>query len=1152
MHKDVTFALEDHLGFIWFASQVGLYRFDGHELKMFGHDAHDTSSLSSWGVHDITEDKKGRIWVSTVYGINLLDRRTGTFERLLPDPEKVSTKGGNFIHTVYADQTNQVWAISNQDVFVFNERTHTLQVVTCASNPTSTRFARSITSTDDGTIWCGAKDGLLKLAPGDTSFTYILPRLEKGDEEIEIYKIARGHNGMLWLSTDHGLAQFDPRTLKLTVNFLPGEAALFHINAIIQADNGDLWMAFENEGVGRLHTNGSFQHFKHDEEDFHSIANNEVRSIMEDQFGNIWLCTTIGVSKITANRSGFALIQNAPGMDKLANQVRRVHRDRHGNLWTQTAIGIYVKASGEKYGVPVHVLPEGATYTTGNWIFEDTAGHIWIPVDNHGLWKASAGSHNFKQVKGDSRLEKAHVEKMVQDNKNPDLIWLGTTAGLCAFNTRTLNCTWHFPLNQLPDISTNRVVIFEQFGDALWLYYTYNNSLGRFDKSTGAFELFRPPAPQQYVLEGVIRDMAITPDSNIWLTTSSGLTRYHISTNTFVMYPKAPGLLANSFYAVVLDQRHQIWVSGDQFISRFDQTTETFKNYMPVTEVKAFWGKAKFMAGDGQIYFGCLNGIYTFHPDSIQTDLISPAMVLTNFIVKGAVHLLDTAFEYVSEILLQHDQNDITFDFTGIHLVDPEANQYRCKLEGLDESWRMLGSNHAVNYTNLNHGSYTFLAQAANRDGVWSTKGLSIALQISPPFTQTGWFRAMLGLILILFLYLVFRIFTYQQSLRRQKKMAEVTAEFRLAFLSHVSHEIRTPMNAIIGLSELAAATELTPQQHNYLAAIKQSSRNLLKIINQLLDHSKIESGMFSFSKSRFDILTVAQQLKAALDPLARQKDLQLEVSIAQDVPQQLIGDELRLTQILTNLIGNAIKFTEVGQVNLSITASAELKNGKMILFDVKDTGVGIAHDKLDHVFDRFFDDQKGMSDMGSGLGLFITRQLIEQQGGSIHIESRVNTGTHIRVKMPFDVPETDVKTPDHVQNVWELPSNYELSILLVDDAPFNLLVLTDMINQHLPKTKISSAETGKEALDMAAVSSFDLIIMDVKMPGMDGHETTRLIRQMNGSIKSVPILGATAGAMPSQVQACLDSGMNDVITKPIEFGVLMEKIFQLTKIRKE
>lgn len=223
-----------------------------------------------------------------------------------------------------------------------------------------------------------------------------------------------------------------------------------------------------------------------------------------------------------------------------------------------------------------------------------------------------------------------------------------------------------------------------------------------------------------------------------------------------------------------------------------------------------------------------------------------------------------------------------------------------------------------------------------------------------------------------------------------------------------------------------------------------------------------------------------------------------------------------------------------------------------MILFDVKDTGVGIAHDKLDHVFDRFFDDQKGMSDMGSGLGLFITRQLIEQQGGSIHIESRVNTGTHIRVKMPFDVPETDVKTPDHVQNVWELPSNYELSILLVDDAPFNLLVLTDMINQHLPKTKISSAETGKEALDMAAVSSFDLIIMDVKMPGMDGHETTRLIRQMNGSIKSVPILGATAGAMPSQVQACLDSGMNDVITKPIEFGVLMEKIFQLTKIRKE
>ncbi len=1144
--------LEDHLGFIWITSQVGLFRYDGYELKAYRHDINDTTSLSSPSVQYVAEDQQGQLWVSTIYGISLLDRRTGMFKQFLPYPKKLSTKGGNSIQDLFIDSKNRLWAIGRDNVFAFDKNNHAFRMIKGDSDPDSIYDINSIFEAPDGTIWFGATEGLLKLLPGDTSFTLAETGTDGNAARInDINHIVEGKNGMLWIATNRGLILFDPKSGVLKSNILPESCSKFRITRLLKSKDNYLWMALGDQGLGLLNTSGSFQHFLHIDGDASSIQDNSVQSILEDKFGNIWIGTSAGISRIPAGHAGFELLKNKTSEGHFANQVNRILRDQQGALWTQTDKGLMYKssASAEGYPFPIHSLSPDQSF--GEWIYEDPAGNVWLPIENHGLWKKEKLSSSFFEVPVDDILQESHIDKIIGDNQRADIMWMGANGGLVEFDRQNFSCKWHRPKDQLEGISSNRVVIFEQFQNDIWLYYTYNNSLGRFDKTTGHFELIRPPEAQGHVLEGVIRDIAISSDGNIWLPTSYGLTRYHIPSSKFFIYTSHNGLPENGLNAVLIDDQNRIWVSGDQFVSKFDLKTESFQNYRNIKKGKSFISKSRYLDANGRIYFGTLNGIFTFHPDSIYTDQTPPNVVLTNFRVKNEIYLLDEAVEYVKSIKLAHDQNDVAFDFSAIHLLDPEANQYRCRLEGYDKEWQELGFKHTINYTNLNPDAYVFRVQASNRDGIWNREGLNISLVIMPPFTQTVWFRTMLFIVIALLVYLIFRIWSYQQLLRRQKEVAEEAAEYRMQFLSHISHEIRTPMNAIINLSGLAVSTDLNKQQRQYLNAIEHSSKDLLEIINQLLDHSKLEAGMFSFANNPFTLRTILTQLDAMLQPLAQVKQLSFQIMVGEGVPQNLIGDSLRLTQILTNLVGNAIKFSEKGHIELSMHVEQVNGDSVLLMFEVSDTGIGISEERLEHVFDRFVEEGNTLESGGTGLGLFITRELVIRQGGSISIASEINKGTQVFVKMPFlvnnDRPGADITDQsDSVDQIHSTPR-----ILIVDDAPFNLLVMTEMIKKQIPQAIMVTAESGKLALAEIQIADFDLIIMDVRMPDMDGYETTQHIRQMSGQKGRTPVLGATAGAMPAQIQKCIDSGMSAVITKPVEMNVLIDKIISLTQIQK-
>lgn len=1146
LHNPVDFILEDHLGFLWFAAETGLFQYDGYRIREFGHDIYDTLSLSSPTIWHIAEDDHGRIWIATTYGINLFDRHTRTFKRFIPFREETSTKEQNTIRWLHFDRDQRLWVAGFRKLFLFDEESGLFHEIRDREHVMTKPVVHTITESSDGTLWCGTNDGLLKILPGDTVFSHIRPHEEPDNKfNKSITGIEKAGNGDLWLATSGGLALYAPEVNRIQTAF-EGYHYTFPVSALTRLQNGRLWLVFRSAGVGMYDpVQGVSRHFVHDDAYAGSLHNNHVRCIREDQFQNIWLGTTTGVSKIRSDRSGIELIQNVNGTGHHANHVQRILEDREGTVWMKTPAGIYTRAPEEVTGHPAEAFSGTPLSQIGDWIYQDRAGRIWMPEADGGLMMKDAGKETFRIMPADSLLKKSVVYKIVGDGDDPHILWIGTSEGLCEYDTRTNTSRWHYPLAYLPELPNNRVSIFEDYGNEIWLYYTYYNSLGRFSKETGRFEIFRPPTDEQYVLEGSIKDIAISSDGNVWLASIYGLTRFDPKTLSYQIYTTRDGLDDNALNAVVIDQMDRVWVAGNEFLAGLDRASGTFRTVVTAGPVNNFWSKSRFLADDGHIFFGGLNGVYAFHPDSLQENTIPPKVVLTEFKVKDSTYQLSDAFEYVDRIVLSHLQNDIVFEFAGIHYIAPEANRHRCMLEGYDQTWRNLGYAHAVNYTNLSPGQYTFRAQAANRDGVWSKEDLVIALVITPPFTQTGWFKALIGILLVLALYAVYRIWQYQQTLRREKEIAEQAAEYRMRFLSHVSHEIRTPMNAIIGLSGLTKETPLDGKQLQYVSAIEQSSQDLLSIINELLDHSKVESGMFTFVKQPFSLSVIIDQISTMFRALATEKGLDFSIEIDNEVPDALVGDGLRLGQILTNLLGNAVKYTSEGNVSLEISSAGGTGDDVVLQFEVSDTGAGIPEERLDQVFERFGEAPADIWSSGTGLGLYITRALVTQQGGNINVDSRPGSGTRVNVRMPFAIRSESASDAAASVPVFQFGP---LHVLIVDDAPMNHLVLSEMLKKRIPHIVITTATDGQEAVDLLPAGAYDVIIMDAKMPGMDGLTATRTIRQMDGTYAGIPILGATAGAMDTQLQACLESGMDDVISKPVQIDVLVEKLFHLTQ----
>ncbi|WP_426295040.1 AAA family ATPase [Dyadobacter endophyticus] len=382
-----------------------------------------------------------------------------------------------------------------------------------------------------------------------------------------------------------------------------------------------------------------------------------------------------------------------------------------------------------------------------------------------------------------------------------------------------------------------------------------------------------------------------------------------------------------------------------------------------------------------------------------------------------------------------------------------------------------------------------------------------------------------------------------KEEIERQKQLVEQKSRFKEQFFANMSHEIRTPMTAILGMSELIFDTPLNDKQLEYAKGIRYSSENLLAIINDILDYSKIEAGKFSFVNKPFEVRDRLERLGYILRVIAEEKGLKLEISVDPDVSPQLIGDPIRLHQILLNLAGNAVKFTENGSVSIRAGVASRDGTYEQLQFAVNDTGIGIAEDKLEYIFETFarIDDDSNSRQSGTGLGLFIAKKLVEEQGGRMQVQSRPGQGTTFSFDLNFQICNP---SEDHAEAGDDTPLT-GLAVLLVEDNLFNQVVAEETLKKLIRDVSVTIADNGEIALQKLADGDFDIVLMDVKMPVMDGYSATRAIRARENG-RRVPILAFTSNANPSEAQKCLDAGMDDYITKPIEAKKLKYKMRKL------
>ncbi len=383
------------------------------------------------------------------------------------------------------------------------------------------------------------------------------------------------------------------------------------------------------------------------------------------------------------------------------------------------------------------------------------------------------------------------------------------------------------------------------------------------------------------------------------------------------------------------------------------------------------------------------------------------------------------------------------------------------------------------------------------------------------------------------------------------KEQAIRSEQFKQQFLANMSHEIRTPLNAVCGIINLLLHKAPKPEQLFYLQTMRQASGNLLAIINDILDLAKIEAGKITLEMVPFNMY---EQLNSAVHTLmfkAEDKDLELVLNIDDDVPEFVVGDQVRLSQILINLLSNAIKFTAKGKVELKVVVEKSIENKKWLAFKIIDQGIGIAPENIDKIFESFSQEKEDTTRKfgGTGLGLTITKQLVELHEGSILVESVQGKGSTFTVLMPYEVSTgsnvlSDSVIPMHDDSDIQTTVN----ILLAEDQPFNQMVAVDTLAILFKDAKVQIANNGKEAHELAKTNDFDVVLMDIHMPEMDGYEATRAIRSIPGKRGEVPILAMTASVIKEDVNRCYDAGMNDFIPKPFDPSELKHKIIQLMK----
>lgn len=1187
--------IRDNDGYMWFCGHgQGLFRYDGYELKPYGVGGGPMVNGVVYSL-EIDRDNPDIFWIATGGGLLRFDKSTERFTRYRHDPADPDSLGNDGVYTIVQDglDANTLWIGLADGFDQFNKTTGTFtHHRPDPGNPDTVNFPEVWKLLEDradpNVLWLGTYGGGLdKFEKDRERFTHYIhdphnPEHIAGNTIDDLIQDRDDPNTLWLVFGKKGLDKFNTRTGTVT-HFRhdpvdPASLPSDDLFVIYDDGNGRLWLGGWPKPTGLIifdKTNETFIRYKHEPYDPGTLAGDMVNQIYEDGSGRFWITMYSGhIDKIDPCTQNISLYRSQPENPGSLNNdsINMLYQDRDGRVWIGTARGITTyNPDGNIFTRYRHDPgdPGSLEELMVLGICEDASGMIWISFQ-HGplvLFDKTTGRvvrRYFPRAPADS------FTKIVEDARNPGILWLGTrTGGFARFDKNSETFTYYPPNAQKPEKGTIKAPFyFEILADPrekniIWLAagFLVSNGLLRFDIDTETFTHYRhDPNDIRSLSSGATRMIHVDGSGVLWVgTEGGGLNRFDKHTQRFTRYGQAHGVPVN-VNSILEDDHGNLWLGTGKGLCRFNTGIERVdKQYLAADGLQAdvFTSLAALKTRDGRLWFGGTKGLNSFHPDRLVENTTPPPLVLTKLTQGGEAWDDRKVANRLTQITLDWKQNFFEFEYAALNFTNPQKNQYRYKLEGVDRNWFNADTRRTGRYAGLNPGTYTLRIIGSNNDGIWNEHGISLKVSVIPPFWRTlpfygGCLLSLLGVIgFIFFTQMKARTHRLEaekeaalhQAAKREKIAAQAANKAKSAFLANMSHELRTPLNGILGYAQvLRRSRGMTPSGMEGLDVIYNSGRHLLTLINDILDLAKVEAGKVNLHISQIDLHEFLHGVVGIMRMGAWEKKIHFAFDGCQDCPAVVEADEKRLRQVLLNLLGNAVKFTDEGCVTLRVRNQGGCETQSCLRFEIRDTGAGISPEELAVIFNPF--EQAGDEDKqseGTGLGLTITRRLIDLMGGTLHVDSTPGEGSVFWFEIDLPVVAA-LSAPGPVAEKRRITgyAGKRRKILIVDDTKENRWLLSDLL---LPLGfDITTAATGKKGVEKAMALGPDLILMDLVMPVMNGIEAVKILRKTD-EIRDVPVIAISASALDMDMEKSRLAGCQAFISKPVDAGRLLDII---------
>jgi len=1187
--NSVNAILKDHYGWMWFATNDGLNRFDGTNFTIYRHKAGDSTSLRANEIQALYEDRSGNLWIGTSGGaLSLYDRKRDAFINFPSSGGSGVLLPSALVRSIASDKDGRIWIAQFEAPYVLDPATGRIERIDLQGlqvSATEKVTLYCVFGDSRGRMWVGTDHGLFLYQGDKRGFRQFrhLSSDARSLAEDDVRAMAEDREGNLWVGTDSGLCRLRGdgagfvRYRGLNGDEVLGTGA---INAIAADKDGLLWIGTMN-GLHVLDPRtGRATVYQPEKENLHSIASRAIRCIFIDNQGIYWFGTFRGgISKYDKNLNLFnAKLSDAFREDGVETTVITSFEERpDGNLWLGTdGGGLYGfdRKTDRLTRIPVVVNGKPTNQLAVLALKRTEDNTLYIGTWENGLLVENLATGKTRHlIKGDGPdgLSGNDIFCLTEDREGK--VWAGTNgSGITILKDgRAVERLVPHPTAsgdiQLPINGFIRAIQ-EDADGRIWIG-THGGGIAVFEKAGGQFKVY--DQDDGALPSNKIQSMLLDSKGRMWIGTyGGGLVRYDKDKDRFIVYDEKDGLQNTNVYQIVEDKAGLIWVTTNTGVSSLDAATGVFRNFTPSNGLQNnnFVHQSGIRTSDGELFFGGQQGFNYFYPAALTTNRNVPPVVLTDLkvgtrsVVPAAGAPITEQISIAREIRLSYRQN-FALSFGALDYTLARENRYAYKLEGFDKDWNYVGAQNTAYYTNLDPGEYVFRVKASNNDGVWSTADSSIRIYVRPPLWRTAYAYLFYVLVAggLLFysrrrgLARVKRKFALEQE-KQEARRAQELDKLKLKFLTNLSHEFRTPISLIMGPADQLLSGQKDGQDVDKLQLIRRNSRRLLNLVNQLLDFRKMEEHELKLQLSDGEFVGFFKDICQSFADLSERKSIRLTVET--NIDRLFVKfDKDKVERILFNLLSNAFKFTPEGGAIRVVLDRAE---GEGIAIKVEDTGIGIPADKKELVFQRFFQNATPGSivNAGTGIGLSITREFVRLHGGTISVESEVEKGSVFTVVLPMMAAGGEVQPP--VVEVPGIPGEEapvesapkkggapvgKAIVLLVEDNEDFRFYLKDNLKALYT---VVEASNGNEGWKKALASHPSLIVSDVSMPYMDGITLTRQLKA-DRRTAHIPVILLTALTEQGQQLAGLETGANDYITKPFDFELLLAKIRNLLNL---